>query len=271
MANFDTTAYYQPAPGRTDGIPERDQRPRDNGYKSVFTISRLVCQRNRSLIKGLGKNQQKEWTHSLFAVPSVRGQRTVTPWTPRNDCVYTSQAPRWHVSWQHTQKSSDYQWVNFVRVCTASDANWLSVLLRHPWFHYQKCIIIIKKCVFILVQPKCLILSFFKTELPKQFRWILASLSSPGKLGGREVKTSALISRRSWVRITPESPVKFFPTDTRKAPSIQCYTHVGVRAKLNQLFITQCKNFINQQYLCLQFDDLRNCAKVPLCPYVSVV
>ena len=32
-------------------------KPRD---KSVFTNSWLVCQRNRSWIKGLGKNQQKE-------------------------------------------------------------------------------------------------------------------------------------------------------------------------------------------------------------------
>ena len=39
---------------------------------------------------------------------------------------------------------------------------------------------------------------------------ILAGLSSSGKLGGREVKTSALVRRRSWIRIPPESPVKFF-------------------------------------------------------------
>ena len=64
---------------------------------------------------------------------------------------------------------------------------------------------------------------------------MLAGQSSSGKLGGREVKTSALVSRRSWVRFLPESPVKFFSTDTRKALSMQCYTHVGVRAKLNQL------------------------------------
>ena len=60
LASSEATAYYRPAPGRTDGISERDQRPRDNGYKSVFTIVWLVCQRNRSWIKGLGKNQQKE-------------------------------------------------------------------------------------------------------------------------------------------------------------------------------------------------------------------
>ena len=47
-------------PIRTDSIPERDQRPRDNGYKSVFTNSWMVSQRHRSWIKGLGKNPQKE-------------------------------------------------------------------------------------------------------------------------------------------------------------------------------------------------------------------
>ena len=55
LASSEATAYYQPAPGRTDGIPEGDQRPRDNRYKSVFTNSWLVRQRHRSWIKGLGK------------------------------------------------------------------------------------------------------------------------------------------------------------------------------------------------------------------------
>ena len=32
-----------------------------------------------------------------------------------------------------------------------------------------------------------------------------------GQARCRKVKTSALVSRRSWVRIPPESPVKFFP------------------------------------------------------------
>ena len=42
LASSNAMAYYQPVPGRTDGIPERDQRPRDKGYKSVFTNSWLV-------------------------------------------------------------------------------------------------------------------------------------------------------------------------------------------------------------------------------------
>ena len=92
LTSSDATAYYRPALVRTDSIPERDQRPRDNGYQFVFTNSWLVCQRNRSWIKGLGKYQQKEWTRSLFAVPFVLVHQTMTPWTPRNDCMYTSQA-----------------------------------------------------------------------------------------------------------------------------------------------------------------------------------
>ena len=74
LASSDAMAYFRP-----------DQEPHDNRYKSVFTISWLVCQRNRSWIKGLGKNQQKEWTRSLFAVPFDQGHRTVTPWTPNRD------------------------------------------------------------------------------------------------------------------------------------------------------------------------------------------
>ena len=69
---------------------------KDNGYKSIFTNSWLVRQRNRSWIKGLGKNPQKS-KRSLLAVPFAdSAYRTVNPRTPRNDCVYTSQAPRWH-------------------------------------------------------------------------------------------------------------------------------------------------------------------------------
>ena len=52
---------------------------------------------------------------------------------------------------------------------------------------------------------------------------ILAGQLSSGKLGGREVKTSPLVSRRTWVRIPPESPVKCYNVYTRRC-----------RAKLNQ-------------------------------------
>ena len=54
---------------------------------------------------------------------------------------------------------------------------------------------------------------------------------------------------RSLVRIPPESPV-FFSTDTWKALSIQCYTHVGVGQKLNQEHLV---NYIHEyQEMCTQ-------------------
>ena len=64
---------------------------------------------------------------------------------------------------------------------------------------------------------------------------ILAGQLSSDKLGGREVKTSALVSRRSWVRIPPESPVKVFHSESTEYTVL--YTR-RCRAKLNQLFIT---------------------------------
>ena len=69
---------------------------KDNGYKSVFTNSWLVRQRNRSWIKGSGRNPQKSELVHCWQCLLAQGHRTVAPWTPRNDCAYTSQAPRWH-------------------------------------------------------------------------------------------------------------------------------------------------------------------------------
>ena len=50
VASSEAPADYRPAPGRTSF--------KDNGYKSVFTNLCLERQRNRSWIKGLGKNPQ---------------------------------------------------------------------------------------------------------------------------------------------------------------------------------------------------------------------
>ena len=61
-------------------------------YKYVFTNLCLELQQNRSWIKGLGKNpftHSIPFTHSLTAVPFVRGHRSVFPRTPRNTGVYT--------------------------------------------------------------------------------------------------------------------------------------------------------------------------------------
>ena len=55
LASTEATAYYRPAPEQT--AYWRDIK--DNGYKSVFTNSWLVRQRNRSWIKGSRPNSQK--------------------------------------------------------------------------------------------------------------------------------------------------------------------------------------------------------------------
>ena len=63
-------------------------------YKSVFTNLCLELQQNRSWIKGLGKNpftHSIPFTHSLTAVPFVRGHRSMFPSdSEKHRRVYTS-------------------------------------------------------------------------------------------------------------------------------------------------------------------------------------
>ena len=63
-------------------------------YKSVFPNLCLELQQNRSWIKGLGKNpftHSIPFTHSLTAVPFVRGHRSVFPSdSEKHRRVYTS-------------------------------------------------------------------------------------------------------------------------------------------------------------------------------------
>ena len=139
LASSEATAYYRPAPVQTDCIPERDQRPHDNGYKSVFTNSWLVRQRNRSWIKGLGKNPQKteliHWRQCLLSgatEPCHLGlwETMACIHVNRHDgspCVACLQVFR-H---KHTkigmrvQTLSDRWHENNLRVYASSDANWL--------------------------------------------------------------------------------------------------------------------------------------------------
>ena len=82
----------------------------------------------------------------------------------------------------------------------------------------------------------------WKLEGWKAHRFPNTNVVQSNKIHCREVKTSALVSRRSWVRIPPKSPVKFFPQTLGKAPSIQCYTHVDVRQnEINGLFLHFCQ------------------------------
>ena len=115
---------------RTDGIPERDQRPCDNGYKSVFINSWLVRQRHRSWIKGLGKKSTKR-------VNSFTACSAFCPGPPNRDprdsekrwLVYTSIAMMACHEWR-VYKSSGKTHKNqnaCIDVYMASDANWLTV------------------------------------------------------------------------------------------------------------------------------------------------
>ena len=92
VASSEAPADYQPAPGRTDGIPERHQR------QWIIRPSLQICawNFNRTEVVDKGIRQKSihsfhsiPFTHSLTAVPFVRGHRSVFPRTPRNTGVYT--------------------------------------------------------------------------------------------------------------------------------------------------------------------------------------
>ena len=100
-------AYYRLAPGRTDAIPVRDQRPRDNGYKSVFTNSWLARQRHRSWIKGLGKNPQKRVNSFIACSAFCPGPPNRDPWDSEKWWrVYTSIAMMARHTWRVYESSS---------------------------------------------------------------------------------------------------------------------------------------------------------------------
>ena len=141
VASSEAPADYQPAPGRTDGIPERHQRQ--------WIINPSLClelQQNRSWIKGLGKNpftHSIPFTHSLTAVPFVRGHRSVFPRTPRNTGVYTrhptfvtatsgvlTRLPAWlSKNRMRVYTLSDMRSEKKLRVYTASEAKGLTLNL----------------------------------------------------------------------------------------------------------------------------------------------
>ena len=90
VASSEAPADYQPAPGSNRRHSGEASKTMD--YKTVFINMCLELQQNRSWIKGLGKNpftHSIPFTHSLTAVPFVRGHRSVFPQTPRNTGVYT--------------------------------------------------------------------------------------------------------------------------------------------------------------------------------------
>ena len=63
-----------------------------------------------------------------------------------------------------------------------------------------------------------------------------------------------IVSRRTWVRIPPKSPVNFF-SQTRKALSMRCYTHVGVGQNLIRLwFLPDATILSTCKVACAVFD-----------------
>ena len=80
------TADFPPRPGRPHGHTYQHKSPFDDGEIFLNLHSWLVGQRNRCWIKGLGKNPQKEWARSLFAVPFVRRLLSVTRWRKWHVC-----------------------------------------------------------------------------------------------------------------------------------------------------------------------------------------
>ena len=107
VASSEAPADYQPAPGRTDRVPERHQR------QWIINPSLQICAWNFNRQKST-----KEWTHSLTAVPFVRGHRSVFPRTPRNTGVYPTfvTATSGVLTWLPAKLSK-----NGMRVYTLSD------------------------------------------------------------------------------------------------------------------------------------------------------
>ena len=125
----------------------------DHGYKSVFTNSWLVRQRNRSWIKELGKNPQKSelvhWWQCLLSgatEPWTHGFRETIACIQVKCHDGTPWMACWQGSRQNTQKSecafrhSNRLFPKILRVHTTSDANWLTrrcedvkITFMTPW------------------------------------------------------------------------------------------------------------------------------------------
>ena len=90
LASSEAMAYYQPALSRTDSIPERDQRPCDNGYKSVFTNSWLVRQMHRSWSKGIRQKSTKRVNSFIACSAFCPGPPNKPPRTHPMACIHVN-------------------------------------------------------------------------------------------------------------------------------------------------------------------------------------
>ena len=109
-----------------------------------------------------------------------------------------------------------------------SQVHTLYVTQKHT--HARRCVAKLKLIVYHPTQEFHQPISISRN--PLLYR-ILAGQSSSGKLGGREVKTSALVIRKSWVRILPGSPVKFFHRHSESTEYAALYTCRCRQNKIN--------------------------------------
>ena len=105
VASSEAPADYQPAPGRTDGVPERHQR-------QWITNLCLELQQNRSWIKGLGKNPQKSklihWRQCLLSGGTEAcslGLRETPACIHVIQCLSQPRVACWHGFRQNSQKT----------------------------------------------------------------------------------------------------------------------------------------------------------------------
>ena len=97
---------------------------------------------------------------------------------------------------------------------------------------------------------------------PLMIRKYDITLLSLGKLGGREVKTSALVSRSSWVRV--ESPVKVFHRHSESTEYTVLYTH-RCRAKLYRLLeLLYCESYDEHIWVLLRLQAFLSQVEDPL-------
>ena len=134
LASSEAMAYYRPAPGRTDSIPERDQRPRDKFFAGGTSKAQV-------LDKGIRQKSTKksELIHCLQCLLSRATQLWPQGFRETVACIQvnchdgTPRVACLQVFRQNTQKSECvYRRSPIGRpnknvwVYTASDANWLT-------------------------------------------------------------------------------------------------------------------------------------------------
>ena len=137
--------------------------------------------------KGIRQKSTKEWTHSLTAVPFVRGHRSVFPRTPRNTGVYTrhptfvtatsgvlTRLPaKLSKNGMRVYTLSDRRSKIKLRVYTASEAKGLTLLLLVP-FSY-KLMHYLKPFAIVVLNSE---ITVYSVDSPNGFEWYSRSANT---------------------------------------------------------------------------------------------